>query len=813
MNTIQQFFSQLRLARASLLNAPAFSLAVILTLSLTLTSLFVVLSLINVYFFKPLPVDDEARLSVVELRTGYGENKSEGFQSYPAMTHLYKNQTSFDRQFMANTDEFMAMNLPGEPQFDAIYATGEYFDILQVPLVLGAHFAKDIELEQKLTSVLISEKLWRQYFNSDASVIGQPLQTVNDRSFTIVGVVADSFSPPHMFKDGELDLWFPMSTDHRYFDTANPQPWSQYYRYLKVIGVRKPGLTNADVEAEFDQLITDIKPEWREKEPDLTSLASRVSSFRSVELGDKDHLSLFMLAGTLALVFIAMVNVSNLFFSRAVAQQRNLALQAVLGARRKTLFNALFSQTFLLVTVSMLVALFLSAWGIKLFKYLAQGHLPLVNSVTVDGTLIVTALIITIILAYLFSWLNAKLINYEALNTQIQASGKGNTKQLSGSVIKTLIGLQMLLACIVVISSQMALTKSLNVINKPLGSKVAGMYNVVAFIPGLHKELNEAEAYELRLQFKAKLEQQPGVIRVSEGESPVQKQQFRQAISDLDGHTFQFMPGIWVGSDYFATTGIKILEGRTFSEAAMRFEVKEMLVSKSAVEQLSPNESIIGRVYSGLAGHEYTVVGITEDFHHPLYDSEDEGRRFWWPAFPYAMSLIIEMEPGYSLNQEQALNLYREVNSRVTVWKFLDLESEYDGLLYLDRVTFWVCVSLAVFTILLAGVGIYGVLSYNLEARRYEFGIKMAVGAKVSHLYKLLAKETMLPLFIGIIAAIAISTIVYTVLQETLTAWLSFDATLVAIGILFTLVVALVAGFRPLNRVIKSEPMKALRNE
>lgn len=813
MSGVQQFFSQLRLARASLLNAPAFSLAVVLTLSLTLTSLFVVLSLINVYFFKPLPVDDEARLSVVELRTGYGENQSAGFQSYPALTHLYKNQTSFERQFMANTDEFMAVNLPGEPQLDSIFATGEYFDILQVPLVLGSHFPHDLELTTKAANVLISEKIWRQYFNADEDVLGQSLQTVNDRSFTIVGVVSDAFSPPYMFKSGELDLWFPMSTDHRYYDTENPQPWSQYYRNLKVVGVRKPGITNAQVEAEFDQLIADIKPEWREKEPDLTSLASRISSFRSVELGDKDHLSLFMLAGTLALVFIAMVNVSNLFFSRAVAQQRNLALQAVLGARRKTLFNALFSQTFLLVTVSMLVALFLSAWGIKLFKYLAQGHLPLVSSVAVDGTLIVIALIITIVLAYLFSWLNAKLINYEALNTQIQASGKGNTKQLSGSVIKTLIGLQMLLACIVVISSQMALSKSLDVINKPLGSKVTGMYNVVAFIPGLHKELNEAEAYELRLQFKTKLEQQPGVIRVSEGESPVQKQQFRQAISDLEGHTFQFMPGIWVGADYFATTGIEILEGRTFSEAAMRFEVKEMLVSKSAAQELSPNENIIGKVYSGLAGQDYTVVGITEDFHHPLYDSEDEGRRFWWPAFPYAMSLIIEMEPGYSLNQEQALNLYREVNSRATVWKFLDLESEYDDLLYLDVVTFWVCVSLAVFTVLLAGVGIYGVLSYNLEARRYEFGIKMAVGAKVSHLYKLLAKETMLPLFIGIIAAIAISTVVYTVLQETLTAWLSFDVTLVSTGILFTLVIALVAGFRPLNRVIKSEPMKALRNE
>lgn len=222
---------------------------------------------------------------------------------------------------------------------------------------------------------------------------------------------------------------------------------------------------------------------------------------------------------------------------------------------------------------------------------------------------------------------------------------------------------------------------------------------------------------------------------------------------------------------------------------------------------------MIGKVYEGLGDENYTVVGVTEDFHHPLYDSEDQGRRYWWPAFPYSMSLLIEMEPGYSLNQEKALELYREVHPNASVWKFLDLEQEYDKLLYLDTVTLWVCIILAVFTILLAGVGIYGVLSYNLEARRYEFGIKMAVGAKVSHLYKLLAKETILPLVLGVVLALVISIAVYFALQESLNTWLRFDVTLVAIGVMFTLAVALIASFRPLNRVIKSEPMKALRNE
>ena len=809
----RQFMTQMRLAKASLVNAPAFSLAVISTLALTLTSLFVVLSLINVYFFKPLPVEEESRLSVVELKTGYGDDTSQGFQSYPALTHLFKNQNSFERQFMTNTSNFVALNLPGEPRLNSVFATSEYYKILQVPLVLGSHFSDELELEQKSDGVLISEAIWRKYFNGDKSVIGQSLNTLGDFSYTIQGVVSSSYSAPYMFREGLVDVWFPMSSDRRHFATDFKSPWSEYFRFLKIVGVRKAGLTSADVQAELNQQLDNIEAEWRAGEENLTSLSTVISDYRHLELGDKDHLSLFMLAGTLALVLIALVNVSNLFFSRAVAQQRNLALQAILGAKRKTLFNALFSQTFLLVSCSMLVALFLSAWGIKIFKQLATGHLPLVQSISIDATLIGLAVLFTLILAYLFSWLNAKLINYQSLNSHVQASGKGASKQVSGTTIKWLIGCQMLLASLVVISSQMALTKALDTINKPLGSKVTNLYSVIGFIPGVNDEVTPVEAVEKRQQLVAALRQHPDVLKVAEGTSPVQKQSYRQAITDMSGHTKEFIPGIWVGQDYFDITGLNIIEGRTFSDATIRGETYEFLVSKSTAEMLSPDESIVGKTYEGLGGNVYEVVGVTDDFHHPLYDHEDNGRRFWWPIFPYALSLVIEMQPGKELTREKVLKMYRDVHPKASLWQYLDLEQEYDQLLYLDTVTLWVCIILALFTILLAAVGIYGVLSYNLQSRRFEFGIKMAVGAKASHLYKQQTKQTLVPLFMAVLIAFCISWLTYTALHESMSNWLRFDFILVATAVVFTLLIALAASFRPLHKAIKSEPMKALRNE
>ena len=810
---LRQLLTQMRLAKASLLNAPAFSLAVISTLALTLTALFVVLSLINVYFFKPLPVQQESRLAVVELQTGYGDDKSSGFQSYPALTHLFNNQNSFERQFMTNTSDFVALNLPGEPKFASVFATSEYYKVLNVPLILGTHFPDDLELNNKFDGILISESMWRKHFNADSNVIGQSLSSFGDVTYTIKGVVSSSFSAPYMFREGMADIWFPMSSDRRHFATDFKSPWGEYFKFLKIVGVRKAGLSNADVQADLNQQLNNIEAEWRAGEERLTSLSTVISDYRHLELGDKDHLSLFMLAGTLALVLIALVNVSNLFFSRAVAQQRNLALQAILGAKRKTLFNALFSQTFLLVSCSMLVALFLSAWGIKIFKHLATGHLPLVQSIGIDVNLVMIAIVITLSLAYLFSWLNAKLINYQSLNSHVQASGKGASKQGSGTTIKWLIGCQMLLASLVVISSQMALTKALDTINKPLGSKVENLYSVTGFIPGRNDDVTPAEAVEKRLQLVQALKQHPDVLKVAEGTSPVQKQQYRQAITDMSGHTKEFIPGIWVGQDYFDITGVNIIEGRTFSDATIRGEAFEFLVSKNTAEALSPNESIIGKTYEGLGGNVFEVVGVTDNFHHPLYDEQDQGKRFWWPVFPYALSLVIEMQPGKELTQEKVLQMYRDVHPKASLWQYLDLEQEYDQLLYLDTVTLWVCIILALFTVLLAAVGIYGVLSYNLQSRRFEFGIKMAVGAKASHLYKLQAKQTLLPLVLAVVAALVMSLTTYVLLSESVTNWLRFDFTLVASAVLFTFLIALAASFKPLHNAIKSEPMKALRNE
>lgn len=248
----------------------------------------------------------------------------------------------------------------------------------------------------------------------------------------------------------------------------------------------------------------------------------------------------------------------------------------------------------------------------------------------------------------------------------------------------------------------------------------------------------------------------------------------------------------------------------------MRGETNELLVSISVANWLLPDQdytNIIGKSYQGLEDKMFEIVGVTEDFNHPKYYDESFGRHMWWPATPWSYMFTIKMDAGATLNNEKILNLLREANSHLTLWQFKDLQQEYDGLLYMSRLTVALCSTLALFTLLLAAIGIFGVLSYNLGLRHYEFGIRMALGAKKARLFKLMGKEAITPVLIGFTLALIIVVAGYFILQEQLISWLILDVRLQLMAWFITLIIAMFACFRPLLLLIKAKPMAALRNE
>ncbi len=804
--------TQFNLAFRSLKNAPGFVVSVMVTMSLTLATLFVVFSLVNTYFLKPLNVLDEQKLYVVEQEVDTPAGTHSGYQSYKSIIHWYKTQSSFDKLTPVSPNNMVLTSLPGEPKVVATFAMPDYFDLFKVPMLLGQSFADDLPLEQASDNVVISEDFWQKYFDRTPDIIGK---TINDgeRSFTIIGVVAKRFESPYMFYSGKTDIWLHFGSDQRFFNNGEwDNPWDNTYKSLKLVGTAKVGTSKESILQDLDDRIEDIRAEWLEGYETSTDFRPLVTPYRTVELGDKGHLSLFLLAGTLGLLLIAVVNVCNLFFSRALAQHKTLALQAVLGAKRRLLFSAILTQTLLLMSSSVAIALFLSAWGIKLFKHLATGKLPLVQSLTIDVNLLAVAIALSLFLAYLFALVTSRLVDYKALKNQLQSSGKGSVNQVSARTVKVLITIQMTFASLLIIFACLALTKTHQTLDRPMGSKVDNMYSFIGFIRGENDELSITERFDKNQKIKKIFEQLPQVEKVSSGRSPVAQQITKSTLKDMDGKATDFLPQGWVGSDYFEHTGLKILKGRTFSDEALRGEKKEVMVTQSLAFLLDPNGDVLGKIYDG---HEpkNEIVGITEDFNHPNFFDQDKGRLIWWANQPFSYNLIVETKPGYTLDQEKVLLTLRKEDARFNIWEFRSLEKEFEQIIYMDIITLYLSYILAAFTLLLASVGIYGVLSYNLGLRRFEFGIRMALGAKKAKLYKLLIKDAIVPLLLGVVLANIITLVIYNQFNESLSPWLSFDISFVLPAILLSTSIAIYASIRPMQKIIKARPMKALRNE
>lgn len=812
MSTLIKAQTQFNLAFRSLKNAPGFVASVMVTMSLTLATLFVIFSLVNTYFLKPLKVLDEDKLYVVEQEVDTPAGTHSGYQSYKSIIHWYKTQSSFEKLTPVSPNNLILTSLPGEPKVIATFAMPDYFKLFNVPIIMGKTFDEDLPLEQASDHALISESFWQKYFDRSPDIIGKTIAE-GDRSFTIIGVVGKSFESPYMFYSGESDVWLHFGSDRRFFNNGEwDNPWDNTYKSLKLVGTAKQGATQTSILQDLDDRIEDIRAEWLEGYVTSTDFRPLVTKYRTVELGDKGHLSLFLLAGTLGLLLIAVVNVCNLFFSRALAQHKTLALQAVLGAKRRLLFSAILTQTIILMAASVAVALFISAWGIKLFKHLAEGKLPLVQSIAIDINLLATAIGLSLLLAYLFAAVTSRLVDYKALKNQLQSSGKGSVNQVSARTVKILIATQMTFASVLIIFACLALTKTHQTIDRPMGSRIDNMYSISAFIRGENDELSMAERFDKVQKIQDVIQKLPQVEKVSRGRSPVTVRITKSNLTDMDGKATDFIPQAWVGSDYFDHTGLKVIKGRTFSDEAMRGDKNEVMVTKSLAYLLDPNGDVLGKVYDG-HDPKNEIVGITEDFNHPNYYDQDEGRHIWWPSRPFNYSLVIELKPGNTLTQERMLDILRNEDKRFNIWEFRSLEEEYSHIIYMDMITLYLSYILAAFTLLLASVGIYGVLSYNLGLRRFEFGIRMALGAKKAKLYKLLVTEAIMPLLIGVIIANLITLIIYNQFYQKLSPWLTFDISFALPAILISTSIAIYASIRPMQKIIKARPMKALRNE
>ncbi|WMO14239.1 ABC transporter permease [Pseudoalteromonas piscicida] len=804
-----QLRRQLGLAIKSLVQVPNFCITLVLTLALALSCFFVALSLFSGFFIKPLEIENESRFVVVEQKNVYQDRVSEGLQSFQNMLNWYQNPSVYEKRALISSFSDVVENLAGKPKLTLTFASSDYFSMVKMPLALGRYLTPTKSISQKNPEVIISYQLWQQYFNGDDNVLGESLRIVG-RLYTIVGVAARTHGDPYFLSEGNGALWLSFSEDERFLGDQRGEyhPWSSRLNNLKLLAIL-PANSGQDILAE--QLYQNAQlhqSEWKSADEALLDLEPIVRSYREVELAGHDKLAIIVLLSVSCLVLIAIFNVSNLFISRAHTIQQQLALQAMLGAKRKLLFRGILLEALLLVSGAVLVGLFIAAWELRLVKSLTSGYLPLIDTLTLDTTVLLSAILTALLLALLFAFVTSRMIDFSQLKQSMQSSGKGSVKAVRIATTKTLVAVQLFFTTVLVLGATLVLCKSADTLLRPLGTKLDNMYSVMLHIPA---DPTPFPARYANIEgFKLALANIPGVLGVAHGESPLQSDVPVVAMQDMAGEWTPSMVRGNVGPDYFALTGLELVAGRTFSEAAIRGEKEEAIISLAAAQALKPGGDVIGETYFIFNPDvPAEIVGISKNFNHPKRHHELQGKTVWLPALPLGYPFMIEMEPGASLTRAQIQNAISTVNGQAGIWRFSNLTKTYQSITYLERLTLLLSFALCGFCLLLSGVGIYGVLNYSFQQRRYEFGMRMALGAKKQRLYRLLLSDTIAPMLVAMLAAIMVVAGFYMSVSSD---WLLAKSSWLLVVIVTMLAFALATAIYPMRQLINSTPMRALKH-
>lgn len=812
---MNSFMQELKISIQSLRRRAGFVATVVLTLGITMGALNTFFNLNHVLLLKPLPYPEHERLQLTQhvMTDNNGETATIS-SMVPGLLHTYRNQQSFEQMTILSAGSEFLTSHQEQPRLSVTFTTPEYFDLLAMPMALGRSFSDSEGLDQNNPVVVLSHQSWQKWFQGSQAVLGSKI-TLRSTSFTIVGVAAEDFMEPEIV--GELsDVWAPW--DFNGMNESVLQSWNNGQGNIAGFGRLK---SDPDMQKEQGLLSNSLNDAYQDflagldNRGELSSnIAMRLESLKSRLLGDSHLQALILMASVFALLIIASANVINLFYSRAAEKQRTFAIQAALGARKKHLFTAMFAESLILTIASGMLGLLIAMWGIDLVKSLGQGQFNRLNELGLDLWAILFSLFISVVLAAVFSLLSSSVVNYDNLKEQLQSSGKGSGLQISKRTRNILVVSQIFLASLLLVGASMVLGKAYSVMNQPLGYDTSVMRSFsLDERAGLIGAEEMARRNQMISEITARIDQLPQIASLAPSFNTAIGYNMMMGAVDRDNNNRGTFPTNFVSSEYFQTMQLQIVEGRMFTEQEVRDNAPVAVLSRSAAAQVGQAKSAVGMKFTIGGGAIRTVVGIVEDVFDPVRTDDSQYHDYYLPHAPWNIHFIMRLKPGAELNRQQLVALIRDVDPGLRLANYRSFTERHDRVIMQDKITAGVAAGLSLLALILAGTGIFGVLSYSSHMRRYELGVRMALGAKAKQISALVIKDNMIPIATGLIFSTLIVAIFYVVGRQQYAWFEGYSLSPLAITLPIILLTAFLASYLPVRSVIRKDPIKALRND
>ena len=801
------FVQDLRYAARMFARRPAMSLIVIITLALGIGANTAIFSLVNTVLLRRLPYTEPQQLVMVwERAASRGEND---MPVRPANFFDWKSRAQSFEDVAWSRDGMFNITGDGEPESVFGYRfSANMLDVMGMQPMIGRAFHADEDRPGAPKVVLLSHKLWQRRYGGDTSILGRAI-TLNGDAYTVIGVMPAAFTHP-----AGMELWTPIALPPALAARRD-------VGVLRLVGRLKPGVTREAAQAEVASLYRDLE---REHSGTNTGLSARIVQLG--DSGDAGPLLAILFAGVGFVLLIACANVANLLLADASARRRELAVRAALGASRWRVVRQMLTESVLLALVGGALGALSTWWTsdalMALFpRNISNLDLPFVERIDVDARVFLFALVVSVATGLLFGLLPAWNVTRAGLQGALKDGGRSGSA--SRRTHATLVVAEVALSLVLLAGALLMVQSFIRLQQGRLGFEPERVLSARLMLPQYRYGDNERIA-AFTESLVERLKVVPGVEAVGiTNYLPLSGWWGIQEFA-VDGQPDP-PPGSEpnadfriASEDYFRSMGMRLLAGRTFTSRDDASAPPVVIVNETLARQYWPGQDPVGRrmlVRDGDARLAWEIVGVVADVKSFGLEEETHAEMFrpvrQAPSPLLGITLLGRVDPASLASPLRSAVWSIDRDQPVThVMPMAELAAES---LTFRRVGMTLAASFGLVALVLAAVGIYGVLSYSVSRRTREIGVRVALGASRRDILRLVVGEgmgmTLVGVVLGLAGAVAVSRLIAGVLFGVKA---GDPATYIAVaGILA--IVALAASYLPARRAMRVHPVEALRME
>ena len=783
---------ELRQAWRALFAQPGFTAAAIITLALGIGATTAIFSVVHGVLLRPLPYREPDRL----VWTG---------GSLPDLDDVATRTRVFDGVAMTASNVYAADVGDGGTavQLRGDVVTPSFFDVLGVPPALGRTFTVEDETSRV---VVLSDGLWRRNYAAERSILGRTLR-LNGKTYTIIGVMPPSLRLP----SPKTELWTPLEEAL----IGWPERGNRRVRIAQAFARLAPGVEVAAAQSAVSTVMTQLGAEH----PDTNANVGMILTPLHEAVVGQVRPALLVLFGTVALVLlIAAGNVANLMLARTSSRERELALRLALGAGRARVARLILTESVLLALAGGGLGVLFAMWGVSLLAHLSPADFPRLDEVAVDMPVLGFALVVSLAVAALFGLAPVLGVLRPTLSSLLGATRTATDGPRSGRLRGTLVVAQVALSLVLVTGAALLLATLFNLMRADRGYDSENMLTF-SLPPGD----TPAEARQIFLRRSLdEIAALPGVVAVGGANSqpPDTLQRATQFVPEgtPDGQSIQ-SPWIIVTPDYFRALGARMVAGRPFAATDHEGVEPVIVVNRSLARRLDPDGDAIGKrvrlLVPGVEPVPRTVVGVVEDVKYTGLGQDGEIAIFTpWAQTPWPGMYVAVRTRGEPMELARAIrDTISAVDPGQSMMAMRSMEEVTADSLVGPRFYGLMLGLFGGLALLLAAIGVYGVIAYDVALRTREIGIRLALGARPASVMAMLVRRGSLLALIGIAIGIAGGVAATRVLGGMLYGVGVADPRVVAGAALLLLAVAVAASLGAARRVTRVDPISALRAE